>query len=197
MSRSRSSLLRSMPMYQAQLNRTAFRSFAPAAGVYNGAPPPRPPRPPWPPGARAAAAAPPCRRACANAPVDSALIVRATTIATLVQVMPFREFMVISRFRSVVRVTGRDFDLASVRHDHRLEKSQRTAVVRRDVPHRDLVPVMKSIRPGWTNSSLREPCGRAQCEHPIRGRSVLVLYRDGQRPVGIHKFYDFDRPRDF
>ena len=34
MSRSYSSVLRSMPMCQAQLNSTDFRSFAPAAGVY-------------------------------------------------------------------------------------------------------------------------------------------------------------------
>src|SRR5579863_10005282 len=44
--RSRSSLLRSMPIYQPQLKRTDFRSFAPAAGVYVGPPRPRPPPPP-------------------------------------------------------------------------------------------------------------------------------------------------------
>src|SRR3989442_12524347 len=91
MSRSRSSLLRSIPVYQAQLKRTAFRSFAPAEGVHCG-PPPRPPRPPpcappppapapRPPWAGAAAAAAP--PACAMAE-DGALIVRATAIATLV-----------------------------------------------------------------------------------------------------------------
>src|SRR5215468_5951276 len=88
MIRSYSSLLRSMPIYQAQLNRTAFRSFAPAAGVYSGAPP-RPPRPPPcapPPPAPApwagdaAGAAP---RAWAMAE-DGALTVTATAIATLV-----------------------------------------------------------------------------------------------------------------
>src|SRR5262249_11957746 len=86
-----SSLLRSMPVYQAQLNRTDFRSFAPAAGVYGGAPPrpPRPPpcappapapapRPPW-AGAAAGAAPPPCALAG-----DGALIVTATAIARLV-----------------------------------------------------------------------------------------------------------------
>src|SRR5437773_350892 len=90
-SRSYSSLLRSMPVYQPQLNITALRSFAPAAGVY-GAAPPRPPRPPpcappppapaAPPwaGAAAGGAAP---RACAMAE-DGTLIVRATAIATLV-----------------------------------------------------------------------------------------------------------------
>ena len=63
--RSRSSLLRSIPMYQPQLKRTARESLAPAAGVYCGAPPPRPPRPPPPAGA------PPwpcCPRPCACAP---------------------------------------------------------------------------------------------------------------------------------
>src|SRR5215471_14293878 len=86
-----SSLLRSMPVYQPQLNRTDFRSFAPAAGVYGGAPrPPRPPpcappppapapRPAW--AGVAAGAAPP---ACALAE-EGALIVRATAIATIVQ----------------------------------------------------------------------------------------------------------------
>src|SRR5580704_11576320 len=82
--KSRSSLLRSMPVYQAQLKRTAFRSFAPGAGVYRGAAarPPRPPPgapPPGPPPSWAGAAA----GACAMAK-DGALIVRATAIATLV-----------------------------------------------------------------------------------------------------------------
>src|SRR5688572_24081810 len=44
MSRSYSSVLRSMPMCQAQLNSTDFRSFAPAAGVYSS-PSPAPRRP--------------------------------------------------------------------------------------------------------------------------------------------------------
>src|SRR5437867_10849065 len=112
MSRSYSSLLRSIPVYQAQLKRTAFRSFAPAAGVYCG-PPPRPPRPPPcapppapaprpsaacpppPPGAAApppvgACAPPPAAgaapRACALA-VDGILIVRTAAIATVVQMI--------------------------------------------------------------------------------------------------------------
>src|SRR5689334_3447174 len=81
-----SSLLRSMPVYQAQLNRTDFRSFAPAAGVYGGAP-----RPPRPPPCAAPPAAPAPRPAWAGAPAgaaacalagDGALIVRATAIAT-------------------------------------------------------------------------------------------------------------------
>src|SRR5262249_25021147 len=97
MIRSYSSLLRSMPVYQAQLNRTAFRSFAPAAGVYSGAPP-RPPRPPpcapappapapRPSWAGAAAGAAP--RACAVAG-DGALIVRATAIAATLVPKIFR-----------------------------------------------------------------------------------------------------------
>src|SRR5580704_16790602 len=108
MSRSRSSLLRSMPVYQAQLNRTAFRSFAPAAGVYSGAPPrpsrpppcaPPPPAPaPAPPWVGAAAGAAPAD--CAKAE-DGSLIVRATAIATLVHIIPFREAMAISRYRLV------------------------------------------------------------------------------------------------
>src|SRR5579863_487562 len=35
-----------MPIYQPQLKRTDFRSFAPGAGVYVGPPRPRPPPPP-------------------------------------------------------------------------------------------------------------------------------------------------------
>src|SRR6516165_1379137 len=100
MIRSRSSLLRSMPIYQAQLKRAAFRSFAPGAGVYCGAaprpprlppcvpPPPAPaPRSPW---AGAAAGA------CAMAD-DDALIVRATAIATLVPKI-FRRTVISSPF---------------------------------------------------------------------------------------------------
>src|SRR5215469_15530113 len=103
--RSRSSLLRSMPIYQAQLKRTAFKSFAPAAGVYCG-PPPRPPRPP--PWAGAAAGA------CAMAE-DGALIVRAAAIATLVPKI-FRRTVISSPFLSkVVRVTGGNLDHASIR----------------------------------------------------------------------------------
>src|SRR5215831_12102724 len=97
-----------MPMYQAQLNRTAFRSFASFAGVYDGPPRPRPrpapcpppasgaaPRPPWAPWAGAAAgAAPP---ACARAE-DGSLIVRATAIAALVHIIPFKEAMAISAY---------------------------------------------------------------------------------------------------
>src|SRR5262245_30265154 len=95
MSRSYSSLLRSIPVYQAQLNKTDLRSCAPAAGVYGGAPAPRPPRPFW---LSPAAGAAPCPRACAKALVDAAQTVKATPIAILVQVMLLRKFMAISRF---------------------------------------------------------------------------------------------------
>src|SRR5215475_9728976 len=92
-----------MPVYQAQLKRTAFRSFAPAAGVYSGASPPRPP--PW---AGAAAGA------CAKAE-DSVLIVSATAIAALVPKI-FRRTVISSPFLlRVVRVTGGNLDHASIR----------------------------------------------------------------------------------
>src|SRR5580658_3760219 len=100
--RSCSELLRSMPVYQAQMKRTAFRSFAPAAGVYTGASPPRPP--PW---AGAAAGA------CAKAE-DSVLIVSATAIATLIPKI-FRRTVISSPFLlRVVRVTGGNLDHAEV-----------------------------------------------------------------------------------
>src|SRR5271155_720531 len=110
--RSRSSLLRSMPIYQAQLKRTDFRSFAPAAGVYSGprGRPPRPPPCPPPPPAWAGAAA----GACAIAE-GGALIVRATAIATLVPKI-FRRTVISSPFLfKVVRVTGGNLDHASIR----------------------------------------------------------------------------------
>src|SRR5580704_7476704 len=123
--RSRSSLLRSMPIYQAQLKRTAFRSFAPAAGVYSGPrrrpgrPPasPSPPRAPA-PWAGAVGAEPP---ACANAE-DGPLTVRATAIAILVPKILCRTAMMISLLSLLARVTGGDLDHAPVRHDHRLEE---------------------------------------------------------------------------
>src|SRR6185295_12492019 len=119
MSTSYSSLLRSMPVYQAQLNRTALRSFAPAAGVYSGAPPPPgpAPRPPW-AGAGAGAAPPACAKA------DGSLIVRATATATPVHIIPFREAMAISRYRLVGRVTSGDIHDLAVRSRNRLEESQ-------------------------------------------------------------------------
>src|SRR5438094_5186671 len=124
-----------MPMYQAQLNRTDFRSFAPAAGVYGGAPRPRPARPPpcapAPPGPAprspwagvAAGAAP---RACAKAE-DGAPIVRAAAIATPVHIILFREAIVISsrgRGPLIVGVTRGDIQDGAVRPRNRLEESQ-------------------------------------------------------------------------
>src|SRR5215510_6130662 len=94
-----SSLLRSMPMYQPQLNRTDFRSFAPGAGLKYCTPPrPRPPPGapapfgPGPPWAGAAAGAAP---ACAKTE-DEAPIVRAAAIATHVHMVLFRDDIVIS-----------------------------------------------------------------------------------------------------
>src|SRR5262249_29932554 len=123
-----------MPVYQAQLNRTDLRSLAPAAGVYNCAPPPRPPRPPpcaCPP--PAAGAAP---RAWALAG-DGALIVRTTPSATLVQMILRRKFMMIPRCCLIVRIARRDGNHAPVRHGHRLEETQRAPVLRRKELHRD------------------------------------------------------------
>src|SRR5215469_9428388 len=104
--RSRSSLLRSIPIYQAQLKRTAFRSFAPGAGVYRGAPP-RPPRPP--PCAPPPPWAGPAAGACAMAE-DGALIVRATAIAALVPKI-FRRKVISSPFLpKAARVSGGNLD---------------------------------------------------------------------------------------
>src|SRR5436853_1388364 len=82
-----SSLLRSMPMYQPQLNRTDFRSFAPGAGVKGGAAGPRPPRPcagAWAPAAGAA----PLAWALDN---DGTPIMSVAAMATLVRIILFRE----------------------------------------------------------------------------------------------------------
>src|SRR6476469_8488307 len=122
-----SSLLRSMPMYQPQLNRTDFRSFAPAAGVKGGGAGPRP-RPCAGASAPAAGAAP---RACAL-DADGTLIMRVAAMATLVPIILFREAIVISRCGLVVRVTRGDIQDAAVRPRNRLEKSQWIAVPRRD-----------------------------------------------------------------
>src|SRR5262245_55234809 len=120
MIRSYSSLLRSMPVYQAQLNRTDFRSFAPAAGVY-AAPPPRPPLPPpcaCPPAAPAplppcpwpAAGAAPLPFCCAFA-VGSAINVRTTAMAILIHIL-CREAMMFPPL--VVRIAGGDLDRVTV-----------------------------------------------------------------------------------
>src|SRR5580698_3649647 len=82
--RSCSELLRSMPIYQAQLKRTAFRSFAPAAGVYSAAPPPRPPRPPPPPAPPPARPPPPAPAGAWALAVDNPPMVRTIPIDTRV-----------------------------------------------------------------------------------------------------------------
>src|SRR5215469_9812047 len=121
MSRSRSSLLRSMPIYQAQLKRTAFRSFAPGAGVYSGAPP-RPPRPPARPPPTAPAPRPPgpssaAPPACAKAE-DGSLTVRATAIAILIPKIFRKTAMMIPLLCLVVQVAGVDLYDAPALHDH-------------------------------------------------------------------------------
>src|SRR6185436_2362342 len=95
MSRSYSSLLLSMPMYQPQLNITDFRSFAPAAGVNGGAPRPRPRPCPWPAPAGAWAPGPgPAAGACASA-MDATPIVSTAANATLVDARVLRKVMAI------------------------------------------------------------------------------------------------------
>src|SRR4029453_4478119 len=92
MIRSYSSVLRSIPVYQAQLNRTDFRSFAPAAGVYSGASPWRPPPPcagVWAPAAGAAG------RFCAL-DRNARLIIKGPKIATRYHIILSREAIVIS-----------------------------------------------------------------------------------------------------
>src|SRR5215472_2874794 len=84
-----SSLLRSWPMYQAQLKSVDFRSLAPGAGLKYATPRPRPPPCPPPP-AGAAPRPPPCAAAgaaaaCANTE-DGAPIVRVAAIATPVHI---------------------------------------------------------------------------------------------------------------
>src|SRR5438105_9818204 len=105
-----------MPMYQAQLNRTAFRSFAPAAGVYDGPPQPRPP--PCAPPPPAPAPRPPWAGAAPGAWAldrDGTPIMRVATIAPRVHIILFREAIVISRYRVLVPVAGGDIGHASVR----------------------------------------------------------------------------------
>src|SRR5580658_2245032 len=84
-----------MPIYQPQLKRTDFRSFAPALGVYVGPPRPRPPPPrPPPPGPCAFAGACAPSGACAIAN-DSVVIVTTAPIAILFKMMLRGKAMVI------------------------------------------------------------------------------------------------------
>src|SRR6185503_14265876 len=125
-----SSLLRSMPMYQPQLNRTDFKSFVPAAGVYScTAPRPRPPPPPPCAGAWAPAGPAPC--ACAL-DRDGRLIMSVAMIATHVHLSIFREAIMISRSRLVCRATRGDIQDGAVRPSNRLEESQWSPVPCRD-----------------------------------------------------------------
>src|SRR4030095_10623983 len=176
MSTSYSSLLRSMPMYQAQLKSTAFRSFAPAAGVYRGAP-----------------RAPP---ACAKAE-DGALIVRATAIATPVHIIPFREAIAISRSRLVVRVTGGNIHDGAVRPRNRLEESQWTPVPCRNELRGQRFADLERLRADFADSALGERRGRASREHPVGRRAVRVLHCDRHRSVRIHELDLGQRARDF
>src|SRR5262249_5455053 len=154
-----SSLLRSMPVYQAQLNRTDFRSFASFAGVYGGAPRPRPPRPP--PCACAPAGAAPV---CCEKDEDGALIVRAMAMATVVPTIFRKPTMMIPPL--IVRVTRRNLDHTSIRHDDGFEEAQRAAVLRRTELHFNDVSCVQRIRTGFADSSLRERCGRSERQHP-------------------------------
>src|SRR5437773_2804601 len=200
MSTSYSSLLRSMPVYQAQLNRTALRSFAPAAGVYSGAPPRPPPcappppapapRPPW--AGAAAGAAPP---ACAKA--DGSLIVRATATATPVHIIPFREAMAISRYRLVGRVPRGDVHHGAVRPRNRLEESQWTPVPCRDELRGQRFADLERLRADFGDPAIGERRGRAGREHPVGRRAVGVLHRDRQRSMRIHELDLGQRARDF
>src|SRR5262245_37580907 len=194
-----------MPMYQAQLNRTDFRSFASFAGVYAGPPRPRPPRPPPcapPPPATAprpswaGAAAGSAPRACAMAE-DGALIVRTTAIATLVAKIFRRNSMMIPLMHSlrsclVVRVTGGNLDHASIRHDDGFEEAQRTAVLRRKELHRDLVTGVQGVRSGFADPALRKSRGRAKCQHPIGSRAIRVRDCNRQRTMGMREPHAFD-----
>src|SRR5262249_30359971 len=132
---------------------------------------------------------------CACTPVvDSALMVKTTAIATLDQMILRRKPMMVLRCRLTVGVTGGDLDHTPVRHDHRLQKSQRTAVPRGEELHRNFVPGVERIRPRFTDTPLREGRGGAECQHPLGCRAIRILDCDTQRPVGIYELYLFDRP---
>src|SRR6185295_1195537 len=153
MSRSYSSLLRSMPIYQPQLKRTAFRLLSPAAGVYGGAALPLPCPPlPCPPFACAGAGA------CALA-VDSTPMVKTMAIVTCVYIIFRRKVIIVPPgvlgCRLIVGVTGGNLDHVPVRIGHRLEKAQRTAVLCRDEPRLDGIPGVKGIRSGFADPPLR------------------------------------------
>src|SRR5213594_3670133 len=172
---SRSSWPLSMPMFRIQLKSTAFRSLASFAGVYGSGTP---------------------RGPCALA--VRALIVRTAPIATGIQCRQMilrRVAMMVPRSCLIVRVTGGDLDHATVRHDNRLEKTQRTAIPCGKELHSNVVSGVEGIRSGFTDPPLREGGGGAECHHPRSRRAIRILDRDSQRPVGIYKLQAFDRPR--
>src|SRR5262252_10453905 len=111
-------------MYQAQLNRVDFRSFAPAAGVKYCGPRPRPRPPPPCAAAGGGALAPPCAKTEGASP-----IVKAIAIATPVHIVFFKA-MAISRSRLVVGVAVGDAQDLAVRPRHRLEEPARLPVTR-------------------------------------------------------------------
>src|SRR3989442_16042097 len=86
-----------------------------------------------------------------------------------------RKAMMVPLFCLIVGITSRDLDDAPVRHDHRLEKSQRAAIPRREELHRNVVAGVEGIRPGFTDSPLREGRGGTECHHPRGCRAVLIL----------------------
>ena len=47
------------------------------------------------------------------------------------------------------------------------------------------VPGVEGIRPGFTDSPLREGSGGAKRHHPIGRRAIGILDRERERPVGI------------
>src|SRR5215471_5741695 len=97
----------------------------------------------------------------------------------------------------IVRITGGDLDHASIGHDDRFEKSQRTTVLCRKELHLDTVADVKSVRPGSPDTSLRQGRGGAECQYPWGCRAIGILDQDRQRAVGIDKLYAVERPLHF
>jgi hypothetical protein len=177
-----------MPIYQAQLKRTAFRSFAPGAGVYRGAPP-RPPRPPPcappPPWAGAAAGA------CAKVE-DGVLIVRATAIATLVPKI-FRRAGISSPFLLGIPTVAEGwqprpvyFTLASP------AKAEATPALHHlpIAPPRDVRRAARHTAP-WTLDYIG--CGR-QDRRPLGERSQKVSPVDNSRDAAMMPSIGVDPP---
>jgi len=64
-----------------------------------------------------------------------------------------------------------------VRHRHRLEKPQRTAVLRREEHHFDVVAGVERIRSGFTNAPLGQGRGGAERHHPLGCRAIRIFDR--------------------